>query len=114
MQVPITTPAWPRLPLKEKPTPHDFPPDKVCCLVLSATKQDSIPTRAPKRRPKKRPSQSAGSRPPPSFWRPEREWGGKSAGYALGYEGSRPTPMGSTTQWKYRRDQMRSGVIADL
>ncbi|EPQ52858.1 hypothetical protein GLOTRDRAFT_140452 [Gloeophyllum trabeum ATCC 11539] len=50
-------------------------------------------------------------RPPPSFWRPNIEWGGKSLGYAMGYEGSLPIREGEVRQ--YARDTMRKAVYAD-
>ncbi|KAI0701322.1 hypothetical protein BC835DRAFT_1411470 [Cytidiella melzeri] len=96
-----------------RPNPHDFPADKLCCPVLSVTPQgDNEPRRKKKRRRKT--AQAAYPKQPPSFFRPLQEWGGKTAGYAWGYAGSRPVPTGSTRQWKYRRDSMRFGVMSQL
>jgi hypothetical protein len=55
------------------------------------------------------------SRPRPAFFRPAPEWGGKSAGYALGYADSRPRweeeegRSGGVVRQrgKYERDRMR-------
>ncbi|EKM58388.1 uncharacterized protein PHACADRAFT_193507 [Phanerochaete carnosa HHB-10118-sp] len=103
LTVPLNVPA------KERPSPHDFLPEKICCPVISATVlQVDRPQRKHKPRHKKK---IIKLRPPPSFWRPLREWGGKSLGYAMGYEGSRPVPTGSVRQRRYRRDTMKRGVL---
>lgn len=98
-----------KAPPKERPSPHEFPPEKVCCPVIpvTVTHAESLP-RQHKPRHKKASGQP---RPPPSFWRPMREWGGKSLGYAMGYDGSRPIPTGSVRQWRYRRDTMKKGIL---
>jgi hypothetical protein len=101
-----------RLPAKEHPSPHDFPSDKVCCPVLAVYQTDEDGMRKKYKRRRKTIQTGASPRLPPSFFRPLMEWGGKSAGYAMGYEGSRPVPTGSVRQWKYRRDSMRSGVMS--
>ncbi|KAI0087318.1 hypothetical protein BDY19DRAFT_995018 [Irpex rosettiformis] len=100
-----------KLPEKEKPSPHDFPADKICCPVIQVSTH-STDSPDPQKKTKRRRKNTSAMRQPPSFFRPLREWGGHSAGYALGYEGSRPVPIGSTRQWGYRRDSMRSGTIS--
>ncbi|KAG8905547.1 hypothetical protein FRB99_008746 [Tulasnella sp. 403] len=61
------------------------------------------------------------SHPPPRFFRPEAEWGGKSRGYALGWASSKPrlpeqsadTPrslMSRRVSKEYVRDAMGKGV----
>ncbi|TFK47694.1 hypothetical protein OE88DRAFT_1647492 [Heliocybe sulcata] len=51
------------------------------------------------------------SRAPPSFWKPNLEWGGKSLGYAMGYEGS--SALQSSEVRGYKRDTMRKAVNTD-
>ena len=100
-----------KLPVKEKPNPHDIPSDKIFCPVVAAQKELEDDTNSARKK-KKRRGRNNVQRQPPSFFRPLQEWAGKSRGYAMGYEGSRPVPIGSTRQWKYRRDAMRSGVMS--
>lgn len=45
----------------------------------------------------------------PAFWRPQAGMGGKSLGYAWGYEGSWPVAEGETP--RYWRDSMRKAVL---
>lgn len=48
---------------------------------------------------------------PAAFWRPLRCWGGKSSGYAMGYEGSWPVEHEHELREKrYVRDTMRKAV----
>ena len=50
-------------------------------------------------------------KPPAAFWRPLRRWGGKSSGYAMGYEGSWPAEHEHELREKrYVRDKMRKAV----
>ncbi|KAI0346261.1 hypothetical protein BDW22DRAFT_1425763 [Trametopsis cervina] len=105
-------PPPPRLPKKEHPSPHDFPADKISCPVLSAHEPSDHKTK--RRRFRRRGKTAEGGvkkRPPPAFFRPLTEWGGKSAGYAMGYEGSSPALTEGARQRKYRRDSMRTGVM---
>lgn len=100
-----------------KPLPHAPPPErgpgsKLCCPLLRAhlpTPPSSIPPMKPRRRgPRKRRSGSTKERPQPTFFRPDEGWGGKSAGYAMGWVSSHPAPT-----WRnrtYRRDHMKSGI----
>ncbi|GJF00052.1 hypothetical protein PsYK624_163290 [Phanerochaete sordida] len=98
-------------PSKERPSPHAFPPEKLSCPVISAAVLDAeAPPHQRKRKPRHK-NKPIEPRPPASFWRPQREWGGKSLGYAMGYEGSRPIPTGSVRQWRYRRDTMKKAVF---
>ncbi|KAI0767911.1 hypothetical protein BC629DRAFT_875835 [Irpex lacteus] len=112
---PLGTPSLPlaslKLPERERPSPHDFPADKICCPVIFVSEQNNPDTQG-KRRRRRRKTGDVVARQPPSFFRPLREWGGKSAGYAMGYEGSRSVAVGSARQWRYRRDSMRSGVMS--
>ncbi|THH14114.1 hypothetical protein EW146_g6187 [Bondarzewia mesenterica] len=53
-------------------------------------------------------------RPPARFWRPLRGWGGKSPGYAFGYEGSWAADDESELhEARYFRDRMKKGVPVD-
>jgi len=68
-----------------------------------------------RRRRKHQPSRaqtSATERLPARFFRPSWEWGGKSAGYAMGYAGSRPYDPHYGDPVKYVRDRMKTAAVA--
>ncbi|KZT22027.1 hypothetical protein NEOLEDRAFT_1138568 [Neolentinus lepideus HHB14362 ss-1] len=73
--------------------------------VIEITVSDSA------RRRRVRRNQGQKPRPSPSFWRPKLEWGGKSLGYAMGYEGSSPFQNEDVRQ--YTRDSMRKAIHVD-
>lgn len=103
-------PSLLRIPERTRPSPHDVPSERR--LYCSVVKVDSTAIQpAEKKRRRRKHAVTEREIHTASFFRPQQEWGGKSAGYALGYVGSRPIPMGSTRQWRYRRDNMKQGVV---
>ncbi|KAI0279758.1 hypothetical protein BGY98DRAFT_967296 [Russula aff. rugulosa BPL654] len=73
-----------------RPSPHEV-----------KSKEDALPMRRRKTVEKL----------PAAFWRPLRRWGGKSSGYAMGYEGSWPVEHEHELREKrYVRDTMRKAV----
>ncbi|KAF8486179.1 hypothetical protein DFH94DRAFT_711212 [Russula ochroleuca] len=88
-----------------RPSPHEVKQKgdalRVISLRLHGGEQ---PVARPKRNHKRRTVEN----PPATFWRPLRRWGGKSSGYAMGYEGS--WPVEDDHEPRYVRDRMRKGV----
>lgn len=78
-----------------------------CCLLVPVT--DQTVDDKPKRQRRKHCGHAVQDRPPPAFFRPMQEWGGKSAGYALGWQGS--WPVDRLTSRRYTRDKMRTGIL---
>jgi len=65
----------------------------------------------PVARPKRKRKGRTVEKPPATFWRPLRRWGGKSSGYAMGYEGSWPVEREHELRGKrYVRDKMRKAI----
>ena len=65
----------------------------------------------PDARPKRKRRRRRVEMHPAAFWRPLRRWGGKSSGYAMGYEGSWPVEHEHELHKKgYVRDKMRKAV----
>ncbi len=65
----------------------------------------------PVAQPKRKRRRKTVEKPPATFWRPLRRWGGKSSGYAMGYEGSWPVEHEHELREKhYVRDKMRKAV----
>ncbi|CAL1716616.1 unnamed protein product [Somion occarium] len=101
----------PRIPQKEKPSPHILNPEKlrhpiVELLLPSKLMEHSTTRRRRRRKPKDQPP-----RPPATFWRPMGEWGGKSVGYALGYQNSNAV-WSEGGRWRpYQRDRMRKATF---
>ena len=79
-----------------------------CCPLVTLTDQSLSDTTKRKRKR----SHPVRHRPPPAFFRPMQEWGGKSAGYAMGWRGSRPANRPESRQ--YARDNMRRGTLGNL
>ncbi|KAF8515404.1 hypothetical protein BU17DRAFT_93680 [Hysterangium stoloniferum] len=78
-----------------------------CCEILPIlADSDSHPKRKRKKRshPKERQL--------PRFFRPMQEWGGKSAGYAMGWRASWPSHKPGSN--RYFRDSMRRGVLMQI
>ncbi|EJD39101.1 hypothetical protein AURDEDRAFT_187550 [Auricularia subglabra TFB-10046 SS5] len=65
-----------------------------CCpsIDLEPPHEDKDTPIKPRRR--RRPGKEREERAPPAFWRPPRDLGGKSAGYALGWPASAPGAVG--------------------
>jgi hypothetical protein len=79
-----------------------------CCPFVPLT--DQARSDKPKRKRKNR--HAVRDRPFPAFYRPMQEWGGKSAGYALGWRSSWPADRRESRQ--YVRDKMRKGTVGNL
>ncbi|KAF8510784.1 hypothetical protein JB92DRAFT_2938248 [Gautieria morchelliformis] len=90
---------------EEIQTKHGLPK---CCPFVPLT--DKARSDKPKRKRKKH--RPVRDRPLPAFYRPMEEWGGKSAGYALGWRGS--WPVGRLESSRYVRDKMRKGTLGNL
>ena len=95
-----------------RPSPHEIASKGDALLVVSLKLQGGgQPIARPKRKRKRRTIE----RPPARFWRPLRCWGGKSSGYAMGYEGSWPVEDDDgLCQRHYVRDKMRKAVQASI
>jgi len=93
-----------------RPSPHEVKSKGDALLVVSLKLQGGgQPVARPKRKRRRRTIE----RPPATFWRPLRRWGGKSSGYAMGYEGSWPVEDDDELgQRHYVRDKMRKAVYA--
>ncbi|KAH9847512.1 hypothetical protein C2E23DRAFT_495490 [Lenzites betulinus] len=112
LEQPKPTPQPPRISVVSVPSftgaPSPHAHTATCCPIVPA----SIPAAAhPDEKKRKRRRAKALQRPAvqPAFWRPQEGMGGKSLGYAWGYEGSWPVAAGETP--RYRRDEMRKGVL---
>ncbi|KIJ52631.1 hypothetical protein M422DRAFT_43460 [Sphaerobolus stellatus SS14] len=77
-----------------------------CCPVISVSKPSELETK--KKRRRKRTSVPK-ERPAPGFFRPLESWGGKSAGYAMGYRGSLPVKWRGL--YRYARDVMQKAAL---
>jgi len=106
----------PNLLLTERVKPQ-FAPSKVgedrwkakvkCCKVFPIFRySDSHTKRKRKKRSHPKKTQLSG------FFRPMWEWGGKSAGYAMGWRGS--WPLRKPDRNRYFRDSMRRGVLMQI
>ncbi|KAI0078762.1 hypothetical protein K474DRAFT_804409 [Panus rudis PR-1116 ss-1] len=104
----------PHLPERLKPSPHELAKDKLHYPIVEASPvQDKTEPGAgsTKRKSRHRRKKEQPPRPPPTFWRPMIEWGGKSAGYAMGYHNSRAV-WSEGARWRpYQRDRMRRAVV---
>ncbi|GBE87938.1 hypothetical protein SCP_1201640 [Sparassis crispa] len=90
-----------------QPSPHSLPAQGVLCPVVDVT-TPGLPE--PKRKRCRKPHVPR-PRPPAMFWRPFHGMGGKSAGYAMGYEGSWPVHENDPRCYTYQRDTMRRGSL---
>jgi hypothetical protein len=91
-----------------RPSPHEvkWKGDALPVVSLKLQKSEQ-PVARPKRKRRRRTVEIA----PAAFWRPLRHWGGKSSGYAMGYEGSWPVEHEHELREKrYVRDKMRKAV----
>ncbi|KAI0300764.1 hypothetical protein BC826DRAFT_990298 [Russula brevipes] len=89
------------------PSPHDVTLKGDLPVISLQLPRSEQPMARPKRMRRRRTTE----RPPPTFWRPLRCWGGKSSGYAMGYEGSRPVEDEYEQRQKYyARDKIRKVV----
>lgn len=109
-----------------QPSPHlpRMPASGASHCPLLSLVQSSPPAPKPsvgqaRRRRARRRKEAGHARPPPAFFRPQPEWGGKSAGYAWGFGASAPRLEGvgeeapSGREGRYERDKMRKGVTMD-
>ncbi|TCD61656.1 hypothetical protein EIP91_008125 [Steccherinum ochraceum] len=104
-------PTRPRLPEKSRPSPHNPNTEKLKYPVVECQPTQVEEKRRVSRRRRKAEQKQKEPRPPPAFWRPMMQWGGKSAGYAFGFTSSRPI-WTETTRWRpYRRDNMRKATV---
>ncbi|KZT73048.1 hypothetical protein DAEQUDRAFT_504228 [Daedalea quercina L-15889] len=95
-----------------QPSPHTFRPEiqvpvVAVTAILEESKQKKTSRNIRRARAKARAAQP---RPPAVFWRPLKEWGVRSAGYSVGYEGSWPVFRHDPSRYRYQRDTMRKGV----
>ena len=92
------------------PSPHEVKLKGGALLVIPLKRQEGeLPVARSKRKRKRRTVE----KPPAAFWRPLRCWGGKSSGYAMGYEGSWPVEDDDELRQKcYVRDKMRKAAHA--
>ena len=91
-----------------RPSPHEVKSKGDALPVVSLKLQKGEQHVA---RPKKKRRRRTVAKPPPAFWRPLRCWGGRSSGYAMGYEGSWPVDYEHELRKKrYVRDKMRKAV----
>ncbi|KAI9460363.1 hypothetical protein F5148DRAFT_1216856, partial [Russula earlei] len=86
-----------------RPSPHEVKPKGDALPVITLEMQGSEQLAACRKRKRRR---RTIERRPATFWRPLRCWGGKSSGYALGYEGSWPVEDECETELCYVRDKM--------
>ena len=91
-----------------RPSPHEVKSKGNALPVVSLKSQTSEqPVMRPKRKRKRRTIEKR----PAAFWRPLRRWGGKSSGYAMGYEGSWSVEHEHELREKrYVRDKARKAV----
>lgn len=90
------------------PSPHEVKSKGDALPVVSLKLQKS---EQPVARPKRKRRRRTVEKPPAAFWRPLRRWGGKSSGYAMGYEGSWPVEHEHELREKrYVRDKMIKAV----
>ncbi|KAI0636085.1 hypothetical protein C8Q77DRAFT_1155796 [Trametes polyzona] len=111
LQVPKPTPKPPRASLADpsvpiEPSPHAH--DTSCCPIVDVPPAEPL-TDATRKRKRRRGKARDGPAVQPAFWRPGEGMGGKSWGYAWGYEGSWPLAPDETP--RYRRDTMRKAVF---
>lgn len=93
----------PTLPVK--PSPHQH--KTTTCPIITAEAPVSPPDMRKRSRRRGKSIQKPAIQP--AFWRPQAGMGGKSLGYAWGYEGSWPVAEGETP--RYWRDSMRKAVL---
>lgn len=88
------------------------PVRKLCCPLVPITTPISSAESA--RRQLRRARHAKRREPPtPHFFRPHREWGGKSLGYAMGFESSWAVGESQTLRDHYVRDRMKIGVMEE-
>jgi hypothetical protein len=91
-----------------RPSPHEVKSKEDALPMVSLKLQKS---KQPVPRSKRKRRQRTVEKLPAAFWRPLRCWGGKSSGYAMGYEGSWPVEHEHELREKrYVRDTMRKAV----
>jgi hypothetical protein len=90
-----------------RPSPHKVKRKGDALPMISLKLQGGEhPVAQPKRKRRRKTVEK-----PATFWRPLRRWGGKSSGYAMGYEGSWPVEHEHELHEKYYvRDKMRKAV----
>lgn len=93
------------------PSPHDPSLAGHYCTAVSVQSSD---TRAEPRKASKKKRKYVKERPPPRFWRPVSSWGGKSMGYAMGYEGSWAVDDEESQNIGYVRDTMKKGIPVSM
>jgi len=91
-----------------RPSPHEVKPKGgVLPVVHVKLRGGELPVARPKRKRRRRTVE----KPSATFWRPLRRWGGKSSGYAIGYEGSWPVEHEHELRERhYVRDKMKKAV----
>ena len=91
-----------------RPSPHEAKSKGNALPVVSLKSQTS---EQPVMRPKQKRKRRTVEKRPAAFWRPLRRWGGKSSGYAMGYEGSWSVEHEHELREKrYVRDKARKAV----
>ena len=92
-----------------RPSPHEVKWKEDALPVISLKLHGGEqPVARP--RPKRKHKRRTVEKPLATFWRPLRRWGGKSSGYAMGYEGSWPVEDENELRQKHVRDKMRKGI----
>lgn len=101
----------PRIPQKEKPSPHNLNSEKLRHPIVELPLPSKLMEHSNTRRRRRRKPKDQPPRPPATFWRPMGEWGGKNMGYALGYQNSNAV-WSEGGRWRpYQKDRMRKATF---
>ncbi|KAL4248016.1 hypothetical protein ABKN59_002394 [Abortiporus biennis] len=102
-----------RLPEKTKLPPHLLPVENFFVPIINVALDEpsSTDSQGKKRRHRRRGKSYLEPKPTPAFWRPLREWGGKSGGYGYGYTSSKPVFSELGLRRTYRRDKMTKATF---
>ncbi|KAI0267667.1 hypothetical protein BC834DRAFT_869295 [Gloeopeniophorella convolvens] len=100
-----------RAPEKSRPSPHEVVQkiDSLHTIHIEVRDEHPASARSKRRKRKRRVIERSHA----TFWRPLSQWGGKSSGYAMGYEGSWPVEHeDELRQKRYVRDNMKKAIHA--